>query len=114
VLELQSLPRHNRTQSRLPFRVTDPGTCCPYGETARRLKEPTPLHGVAKDQGVSGVGMSDGDNVVQFNRSAALIEMAKQEQRRLLQLIHESQATIERSRDIISRLEEVLWADPQR
>ena len=52
--------------------------------------------------------MSHGDNVIQFNRSPALIEMAKQEQRRLLELVRESQETIERSRDIISRLEDIL------
>ena len=32
--------------------------------------------------------------VIQFNRSPALIEMAKQEQRRLLELVRESQETI--------------------
>ena len=58
--------------------------------------------------------MSHGDNVIQFNRSPAPIEMAKQEQRRLLELVRESQETIERSRDIISRLEDILWTDPQR
>ena len=58
--------------------------------------------------------MSYGDNVMQFNRSPALIEMAKQEQRRLLELVRESQETIERSRDIISRLEDILWTDPQQ
>jgi hypothetical protein len=58
--------------------------------------------------------MSHGDNAIQFNRSPALIEMAKQEQRRLLELVRESQETIERSRDIISRLEDFLWTDPQR
>ena len=47
-----------------------------------------------------GQNMGDGGEVVQFNRSAALIELAKQEQRRLLQLIHESQATIVRSREL--------------
>ena len=39
--------------------------------------------------------------------------MAKQGQRRLLELVRESQETIERSRDIISRLEDILWTDPQ-
>jgi hypothetical protein len=38
-----------------------------------------------------GGRMSDTHNIVQFNRSAALIEMARQEQRRLLQLINESE-----------------------
>ena len=61
-----------------------------------------------------GSSMSHGDNVIQFNHSPALIEMAKQEQRRLLELVRESQETIERSRDIISRLEDILWTDPQR
>ena len=61
-----------------------------------------------------GSSMSHGDNVMQFNRSPALIEMAKQEQRRLLELVRESQETIERSRDIISRLEDILWTDPQQ
>ena len=57
-----------------------------------------------------GQNMGDGGEVVQFNRSAALIELAKQEQRRLLQLIHESQATIVRSRELVSRLEDLIWA----
>jgi hypothetical protein len=52
--------------------------------------------------------------VTEFNRSSASIEMAKQERRRLLELVHESQATFERSRDIIPRLEDILWTDPQR
>ena len=54
--------------------------------------------------------MSDARNVVQFNRSAALIEMARQEQQRLLQLINESKSSIKRSRDLIARLEDLVWA----
>jgi hypothetical protein len=54
--------------------------------------------------------MSDAHNIVQFNRSAALIEMARQEQRRLLQLINESESSIKRSRDLIARLEDLAWA----
>jgi len=54
--------------------------------------------------------MSDAHNIVQFKRSAAVIEMARQEQRRLLQLINESESSIKRSRNLIARLEDLVWA----
>ena len=57
-----------------------------------------------------GGRMSDAHNIVQFKGSAALIEMARQEQRRLLQLINESESSIKRSRDLIARLEDLAWA----
>ena len=48
------------------------------------------------------------NNVVHFNSSVALIERAKQERQRLLQQIEQSQRTIDRSREIIARIDEVL------
>jgi len=46
--------------------------------------------------------------VVPFNSSAALIEEAKKERQRLLDQIGQSQRTIEHSRQIIARIDEVL------
>ena len=46
--------------------------------------------------------------VVPFNSSAALIEEAKKERQRLLDQIGRSQRTIEHSRQIIARIDEVL------
>jgi hypothetical protein len=51
--------------------------------------------------------MSD-DKIVPFNSSAELIEEAKKERQRLLQQIEQSQRTIEHSRQIIARIDEVL------
>jgi hypothetical protein len=48
------------------------------------------------------------ENVVPFNSSAALIEEAKKERQRLLDQIEQSQRTIEHSRQIIARIDEVL------
>jgi len=45
---------------------------------------------------------------VPFNSSAALIEEAKKERQRLLEQIEQSQRTIEHSRQIIARIDEVL------
>ena len=45
---------------------------------------------------------------VSFNSSAALIEEAKKERQRLLAQIEQSQRTIEHSRQIIARIDEVL------
>jgi hypothetical protein len=45
---------------------------------------------------------------VPFNSSAALIEEAKKERQRLLDQIGQSQRTIEHSRQIIARIDEVL------
>jgi hypothetical protein len=44
---------------------------------------------------------------VPFNSSAALIEEAKKERQRLLDQIGQSQRTIEHSRQIIARIDEV-------
>jgi hypothetical protein len=46
--------------------------------------------------------------IVSFNSSAALIEEAKKERQRLLDQIGQSQRTIEHSRQIIARIDEVL------
>jgi hypothetical protein len=46
--------------------------------------------------------------VVPFSSSAALIEEAKKERQRLLDQIGQSQRTIEHSRQIIARIDEVL------
>ena len=56
-----------------------------------------------------GLGMGD-EKVVPFNSSAALIEEAKKERQRLLAQIEQSQRTIEHSRQIIARIDEVLAA----
>ena len=48
------------------------------------------------------------EKVVPFNSSAALIEEAKKERQRLLVQIEQSQRTIEPSRQIIARIDEVL------
>ena len=50
------------------------------------------------------------DNVIPFNSSAALIEEAKKERQRLIEQIEQSQRTIEHSRKIIARIDEVLSA----
>ena len=55
-----------------------------------------------------GDAVSDTNNVQHFNSFAALIERAKQERQRLLQQIEKSQRTIDRSREIIARIDEVL------
>jgi hypothetical protein len=52
--------------------------------------------------------MSNRHNVVALNPAAALIEEAKQERRFLIEQIKESQKMIERSRDIIIRLDQAL------
>ena len=54
--------------------------------------------------------MSDTDNIVPFSPSLTLIEQAKQERQRLVQQIEQSHATIERSREIIARIDQVLAA----
>jgi hypothetical protein len=56
---------------------------------------------------IRGWAMSD-EKVVPFNSSAALIEEAKKERQRLLDQIKQSQRTIEHSRQIIARINEVL------
>jgi hypothetical protein len=48
------------------------------------------------------------DKIVALNSSAALIEEAKKERQRLLAQIEQSQRTIEHSRQIIVRIDEVL------
>ena len=48
------------------------------------------------------------EKVVPFNSSAALIEEAKKERQRLLDQIEQSQRTIEHSRQIIARIDQVL------
>jgi hypothetical protein len=50
------------------------------------------------------------ERTVAFNSSAALIEDAKKERQRLLEQIEQSQRTIEHSRQIIARIDEVLMA----
>jgi hypothetical protein len=52
--------------------------------------------------------MAGTNSVVHLNSSAALIEQAKQERQLLLQQIEQSQRTIDRSREIIARIDEVL------
>jgi hypothetical protein len=47
------------------------------------------------------------EKVEPLNSSAALIEEAKKERQRLLAQIEQSQRTIERSRKIIARIDEV-------
>jgi hypothetical protein len=54
--------------------------------------------------------MSDRDTIVPFNASAALIEEAKKERQRLLEQIEQSHKTIERSLEIIARIDRVLAA----
>jgi hypothetical protein len=56
---------------------------------------------------IRGRAMSE-EKVVPFNSSAALIEEAKKERQRLLDQIEQSQRTIEHSRQIIARIDEVL------
>jgi hypothetical protein len=51
--------------------------------------------------------MSD-EKAEPVNSSAALIEEAKKERQRLLTQIEQSQRTIEHSRQIIARIDEVL------
>ena len=53
-----------------------------------------------------GLAMND-EKVVQFNSSVELIEEAKKERQRLLAQIEQSQLTIEHSRQIIARIDEV-------
>ena len=60
-----------------------------------------------KPRMIRGSAMSD-EKVVPFNSSAALIEEAKKERQRLLDQIGQSQRTIEHSRQIIARIDEVL------
>jgi hypothetical protein len=48
------------------------------------------------------------NTVVRLNSSSALIQQAKLERQRLIEQIQENQKTIERSREIICRLDEVL------
>ena len=54
-----------------------------------------------------GLAMND-EKVVPFNSSVELIEEAKKERQRLLAQIEQSQLTIEHSRQIIARIDEVL------
>jgi hypothetical protein len=54
--------------------------------------------------------MSDRDTIVPFNPSAALIEETKKERQRLLEQIEQSHKTIERSLEIIARIDRVLAA----
>ena len=54
------------------------------------------------------------DEVVPSNPSAALIEEAKKERQRLLAQIEQSQRTIEHSRQIIARIDEVLAAGEKK
>ena len=54
-----------------------------------------------------GLAMND-EKVVRFNSSVELIEEAKKERQRLLAQIEQSQLTIEHSRQIIARIDEVL------
>ena len=54
------------------------------------------------------------EKVVPFNSSAALIEEAKKERQRLLDQIGQSQRTIEHSRQIIARIDEVLAATDKK
>lgn len=53
-----------------------------------------------------GLAMND-EKVVRFNSSVELIEEAKKERQRLLAQIEQSQLTIEHSRQIIARIDEV-------
>jgi hypothetical protein len=48
------------------------------------------------------------DRVAKSNSSTALIEQAKQERERLLGQIEQNQRTIERSREMMARIDEVL------
>jgi hypothetical protein len=57
--------------------------------------------------------MSD-EKDVPFNSSAALIEEAKKERQRLLAQIEQGQRTIEHSRQIIARIDEVLAASEKK
>ena len=50
------------------------------------------------------------DNLAKLNSSTLLIERAKQERERLLGQIEQNQRTIERLREIIARIDEVLSA----
>jgi hypothetical protein len=62
---------------------------------------------------IRGWAMSD-EKVVPLNSSAALIEEAKKERQRLLAQIEQSQRTIEHSRQIIARIDEVLAATDKK
>jgi hypothetical protein len=55
----------------------------------------------------ASLAMND-EKVVRFNSSVELIEEAKKERQRLLAQIEQSQLTIEHSRQIIARIDEVL------
>ena len=57
--------------------------------------------------------MSD-EKYVSFSSSAMLIEEAKKERQRLLAQIEQSQRTIEHSRQIIARIDEVLAASDKK
>ena len=57
--------------------------------------------------------MSD-EKYVSFSSSVALIEEAKKERQRLLAQIEQSQRTIEHSRQIIARIDEVLAAGEKK
>ena len=54
--------------------------------------------------------MPETDNIIPFNSSEALLEEARRERHRLLAQIEQSQRTIERSREIIARIDKVLSA----
>jgi hypothetical protein len=60
-----------------------------------------------KPRVIWGLAMND-EKVVRFNSSVELIEEAKKERQRLLAQIEQSQLTIEHSRQIIARIDEVL------
>jgi hypothetical protein len=50
------------------------------------------------------------DKIAKLNPPTVLIEQAKQERERMLGQIEQNQRTIERSREIIARINEVLSA----
>jgi hypothetical protein len=54
------------------------------------------------------------EKVVPLNSSATLIEEAKKERQHLLAQIEQSQRTIEHSRQIIARIDEVLSATDKK
>ena len=62
---------------------------------------------------IRGWAMSD-EKAVPFNSSAALIEEAKKERQRLIEQIEQSQRTIEHSRQVIARIDEVLAATQKK
>ena len=62
---------------------------------------------------IRGRAMKD-EKVVLPNSSAPLIEDAKKERQRLLAQIEQSQRTIEHSRHIIARIDEVLAATDEK